>query len=190
MSNPVLECPSEVYDAIVATIRAALDAGAGGDTAIGGYEDWGPSESADHQVLIEFGEAKPLAVQNDGRQAMLQEIILYAVISKGHERAALMACNLANGLARLADGNRWSLSHLVIDEPENIVAQPSFLIDKRDGHKGFEAWEVRLFQLIKYGADRWADDPGQTDAVIALAINAADPDDDASYQDIENLPNA
>lgn len=185
MSSPVLSRPSEVYDAIVATIVSALgDAGLGAEVSVGGYEDWGPNEAGEKQVLIEFSEMRPAGMQNDGRKAQRQQIVLYAVISKGIEDAARQALNLASDLARVADQSRWGLSHYVIDEPENITAQPSFLIERNNDHRGFEAWEVTFSQLLKYGRDQWDEDPGQ-DVPIALAINPVDADDDASYQELE-----
>lgn len=185
ISNPVLDRPSQVYDAIVETIEAELIEANNNHIQVGGYNEWGPSESGEQQILIEFGEVKPGPDQNDGRDAYIHEIIIYSVISKGIGHAQLIACNLAVGIKRMAKSNRWGLSSEVIDEPNDFVSEPSFLIDKDENHHGFEAWEVRFSQVFKYGKSKWPEDSGMIDSPFFLAINPVDEDDESEYESVE-----
>ena len=174
----VLDRPSQLYDAIKDTIEQALkDSG----VVVGGYSDWGPETGTDRQILIEFGPMVEGQQENDGRQAQDFEIVLYSVFSRGQKNASLQAMNLASGLARLVKHQRWGLQRLVQD-PENIGAEPSFLTASSDASPGFDAWECRFNQRLLLGSDQWPEEESRS--IIAVAINPEDPDDDSEYTDI------
>ena len=168
--------PAELYEAMLVFLVDKLSS----SVKITPWETWGPAKAHDYQVLLEFGEMNEGALQNDGRQAQEQEVVLYAVVSKGVEQSALMAMNMASQLARLVVGQRWGLPASAVGEPQRIVAQPSFLIDKGDNHAGFEAWEVRLVQVVKYGAvDLGA---GELFGELAFAVAPQDISDGKEYE--------
>ena len=173
--------PSELYEAIKTAVETSLDE-AGSTLPVGGYSDWGPERCAPIQVLIELASMNPGTLRNDGRKAQQFEVVLYAVFSRGEKQAALQAMNLASALARLVDRNRWGFHHTACSQPENIQAEPSFLIESSNKHKGFEAWECRFQQTLYLGANPWADE--QVRSMIAIAINPEDPDDDNEYNDL------
>lgn len=180
-----IERPSQVFDAIVGTLRAAIAAGnysAAIDVA--DYESWGPHSVADRQLLIEFGEMEPTPGENDGRHGQHQEIVIYVVISTVVPKAAREAANLASALTRKMRFQRWGLLPAVIDKPIGVRASPAFFVRGNEGAKGFEAWEIRFHQLIKYGSDQWPDDEG-LEGAIALAINPVNPDDPGEYKNLE-----
>jgi len=175
-----LDRPAQYVGALTETLRAALDDA----IAISGYEIWSAASGSNYQVLIELGEMQPAAMQNDARHGQVQQVVLYAVVSAGIEASALKAANLASELLRLAKDQRWGLSHVLVHEPTNMTAQPSFLIERRNDHAGFEAWEVKFDQHISYGPSGWPDEVVNA-SPIALATNPVDDASNDEYRDLE-----
>lgn len=177
-----LDRPSQVFDAIVNTLTVAIAGGNQKNIKICDYEEWGPAQHADRQILIEFGDLESDVGQNDGRHGQWQEIIIYPLISVAVPRAAREANNLASAIARKILGQRWGLPSRLIEAPERITARSAFFVKQKDVFS-YEAWEVRFWQLIKYGDDQWPGDEGD-EAFFALAINPSNPDDPEEYQDV------
>lgn len=177
-----LDRPSQVFDAIVSTLASAIANGNQKNIKICDYEEWGPAQHADRQILIEFGDLESDVGQNDGRHGQWQEIIIYPVISVAVPRAAREANNLASAIARKILGQRWGLPSRLIEAPERITARSAFFVKQKDVFS-YEAWEVRFWQLIKYGDDQWPGDEGD-EPFFALAINPSNPDDPGEYQDV------
>ena len=171
-----IDRPAQYVEALKDTLRASLDDA----ISIGGYESWGAAQAHDYQVLVELGEMQPAPPQNDGRHAQIQHVILYAVVSGGIEQAALIAANLASELMRVACDQRWGLPCPLVGEPTALEAQPSFLIEKNNTHRGFEAWELRFKQRISYGPSGWDDELALHG--VMLAVNPSDAMKDDAYE--------
>lgn len=148
--KPEVSKPSEVYEAIVESLSVAL-ANSATEIAVAGYEDWSAVAAKQLQVLVEFAEADGGEWQQDGRQSQVFEVVLYAVVSKGIPRAASAAMDLASQLLRFVDRKRWGFHGRAVGYPERLKSEVSFLVEKGDGHSGYEAWEVRWRQELKFG---------------------------------------
>jgi hypothetical protein len=172
--------PSQVYDAIEVVLTADLLESGRGDIEIKDYEDWGPDHKSDRCILIEFSDIEIAQKQNDGRHSQWQEIVFYVLVSAGQKRASREACNLASALMRKLLDNRWGIDSKCIGAPERFSASPAFFAHGDKG-KSYEAWEVRFWQLIKYGESKW---PDPVVGVIAIAINPKNPDSPDEYQEI------
>jgi hypothetical protein len=175
-----IDRPAQYVDALKHTLGAVLDEAIN----IGGYESWGAAQAYDYQVLIELGEMQPAPPHNDGRQAQIQQVILYAVVSNGIEQSALIAANLASELMRVTHDQRWGLPYTLVGEPTALEAQSSFMIEKNKAHRGFEAWELQFKQRISYGPSGWPDDVVNSNN-IALATNPVDDASNDEYRDLE-----
>lgn len=185
MTIEKLDRPGELADQIASILRNDLLASGRSDITVEDYEDWGPNLKGDRFILIEFAEMVNGQKQNDGRHPQDQEIVFYVLVSKAQKRAAREVKNIGSALMRKLIDNRWGISSSCIGYPERFSSGPAFFTKGEKGQE-YEAYEVRFWQLIKYGDSQW---PEQIEGPmeIALAINPDNPDDPNEYQPIEAI---
>lgn len=179
MSSAVIEQPSDVFDAIAATLQERI-----AGITIGNYDEFG-GIVGDAMVLIEFEQASPVPGSNDGRPGDRHRITLHGLVARHRRRAPVEALNLASAISRVARDARycrWGFSSKAIRAPENVASSPSVFME---GERGYDGWGVSFEQIVYLGDP--APDPEATplgDPGMPMIVwNANDPDDP---RDIDN----
>ena len=172
----LLSEPSDLYDAIVETLRAKMIDGME-------FRDYNEFESmlCDQMILIDFEQTGPGSRGHDGRYGHEYHITIHAVLSASRPRAALQAMNLSAQIERAVSDSLWGLPSQQIDRPENIRSAPSMF---QKGDNGFEAWGVSFTQRIYLGPSLLDDDPLFEAAMIA--INPTDSNDVSQYSEVDS----
>lgn len=126
------------------------------DVVISSYEEWGGTEITGTTLMVQWEDAHPGGIQNDGRYQHSQMLTAHCIVPRAHPNAQLLAMDMAYEVERLLFHRRlWMDEKTLLIDPE-VVGIPdiqlngdtSFLI----GLAGVAARGVQWQQPLNFGA--------------------------------------